>query len=99
MGKKGNAAGKNIPKINPEQLIAKDLQTNRMDMVTPFGSQRYVTGPDGRTTYTTELSPEMDAAKTRMFDQASKGLSHWKAPEKFQGILQALIARNAERIK
>ena len=99
MGKKANASGRNIPQINPQQLIQQDLQANRMDTVTPFGSQRYTTGPDGRTTYTTELSPQMQAAQDRMFALAAKGSQKWNAPEKFGSIMQALINRNSERIK
>lgn len=99
MGKKANASGSNIPRVNPQQMIDQDVRTNRMDMVGPFGSQRYVTGPDGRTTYTTELSPQMQAAQDRMFALAAKGSQKWNAPEKFGSIMQALINRNAERIK
>lgn len=99
MGKKGNAAGKNIPKVDPQKMIAESIRTNRMDTYTPFGSQRYVTTPDGRTEYRTELSPEMQAAQARMFAQAAQGSQKWNMPEKTQGILAALIARNADRIK
>lgn len=99
MGKKASASGRNIPQINPQQMAAESARMNRLDTYTPFGSQRYVTGPDGRTEYRTELSPEMEAAKARMFAQAAQGSQKWNMPEKTKGILDALIARNAERIK
>lgn len=94
MGKKGKKTS--IPQVDPNKLIQQNEQMNRVNISTPFGSQQYVTGPDGRQTLQTSLSPEMQNLFTQQFQRAGAPAAQYHLPEGQSQLLAALLAkRNA----
>lgn len=82
------------PKIDPMQMISLQEKYNRVNTSGPFGSQTYRQGPDGKTEFVTEMSPQMQA----IFDKA-QGVAQ-QATQKYQGhpALQGLIDQYAQRV-
>jgi hypothetical protein len=72
-------------------------QYNRVNTSTPFGSQSYSTGPDGRTQFTTALSPQMQALVDRGMGLAGRDLERFQRPEGMEGLIQALMSRVGNR--
>ncbi len=66
---------------------------NRVNTRTPFGSQTYGTDASGRTTFTTELSPELQALVTRGMGLAGRDLQRYQMPEQANQILANIMAR------
>lgn len=91
MGKKQKQ--KKVPDINPQALIRENSMMNRANVNTPFGSQVYGTGPDGRSTLTTELSPEMKQLVAQQFQRAGQAPAQYHAPQGQNQLLASLLAR------
>lgn len=63
------------PDLNtPGGLIQAQSQANQINEVNPFGSSSYSTGPDGRVTRTTSMSPEETAQLARMNEQRTRAM-------------------------
>lgn len=89
-----------VPKIttpDPQMLIQQQERVNRVNTSGPFGSQTYGTGPDGRTTFTTTLSPQMQALLDRGMGLAGRDQERYRAPEGMEGLIQALMSRVGNR--
>ncbi len=78
---------------NTQQIINDQLRYNRVDTSGPGGSQQYVTGPDGRTTFRTELSPDLQALVTRGMGLAGRDMQRYQMPEQANQILANIMAR------
>lgn len=89
-----------VPKVtapDPMQLIRMQEQYNRVNTSNPFGSQSYGTGADGRTTFTTTLSPQMQALVDRGMGLAGRDMQRYQAPQGMEGLIQALMSRVGNR--
>lgn len=63
------------PDLNtPGGIIQAQSQANQINEVNPFGSSSYSTGPDGRVTRTTQMSPEETAMLARMNQQRERAM-------------------------
>lgn len=63
------------PDLNtPGGIIQAQSQANQINEVNPFGSSSYSTGPDGRVTRTTSMSPEETAQLARMNQQRERAM-------------------------
>lgn len=88
--------GKKPPKIkapDTQAIIRDQIRLNRVDTSSPFGSQRYVTGPDGRTSFQTELSPELQSLVTRGMNLSGRDMQRWSMPDQANQILAQVMAR------
>jgi hypothetical protein len=88
-----------VPPIDPQALIKQNADMNRVNVSTPFGSQMYVTGPDGKQTLQTTLSPEMQALFTQQMAKASAPAAHYSQPAGQSDLLAQLIAQQNARYK
>jgi hypothetical protein len=61
--------------IDPTTVINAQSAANRIDKITPFGSQTYGTGPNGQQTFTTSLSPGMQGLVDRSMQVAQTPLT------------------------
>lgn len=78
---KGAGAMRQIPQVDPQKVIQQEQQLNRLNTYTPFGSQTYETGPDGRTSFNTTLSPEMQSLVSGLLGKAGQSAERYKQPE------------------
>lgn len=91
MGKKKQ---QKLPTIDPAKLIAQNAQMNRVNMSNPFGSQSYVTGPNGQQTLQTTLTPQMQAILDQQIGRAQSGAA---LPEGFNSLLAGAMAKVKSR--
>lgn len=68
--------------IDPNTIIQAQEQANRINRITPWGSQVY--GPNG---LETQLSPAMQKLADKQMSLAGKDLSPLKTPDSF-GVMQ-----------
>ena len=78
----GDDGGTKVPEINPDELISRQAQVNRVNQVTPFGSLTF-SGPD-RNQLNFKLSPQMQ----RLFNQQSA--FGQQATQRARGLLSAI---------
>lgn len=71
MGKKSKPKPPPAPDI--QGMIEHQSRENRVDTSTPFGSQSWSRGPDGRWSTQTSFSPEMQPIFERMLGRAQRG--------------------------
>lgn len=95
MGKKPKQ--QQVPPIDPQALIQQNADMNRVNVSTPFGSQAYVTGPDGKQTLQTTLSPQMQALFNQQLGKASAPAAHYTQPAGQNDLLAKLIAQQNAR--
>lgn len=76
-----------MPKA-PDPAMMIDLQSgaNRTNSVTPYGSSEWVTGPDGRPTQKTSLSPAMQGVSDQMFGNAMTSSQRQQFPVEFENL-------------
>lgn len=96
MGKSSRSTRVSAP--DPAQLMRLQEQYNRVNTSSPFGSQTYSQGPDGRTSFTTSLSPQMQGLVDRGMGLAGRDLERYKPPEGFESIIAALMSRVGNRV-
>lgn len=73
----------------PGGIVQAQSQANQINEVNPFGSSSYSTGPDGRVTRTTSMSPEETATLARLNQQRDRSLGT-------AGATFSQIERNAQ---
>lgn len=81
------------PPIDPNKVIQAQTQANRIGVKTPFGSQQYVTGPNGRDLLETQLTPEMEVIKDRLLGMAGRDTPRYQAPPGTEQILGGIMNR------
>lgn len=86
-----------MPAIDPAALIRMQNMENRVNTSSPFGSQTYGRDAEGRTTFTTSLSPQMQALVDRGMGLAGRDLERFQRPEGMEGLIQALMSRVSNR--
>lgn len=79
----------------PDPAMMIDLQSgaNRTNSVTPYGSSQWVTGPDGRPTQQTSLSPAMQGLSDKMFGNAMTDSQRMQFPTEFENLAAAMAGR------
>lgn len=95
MGKSSRRTQVQAP--DPRQLIQMQERYNRVNTSGPLGSQRYSTGADGRTEYTTTLSPQMQGLLDRGMGIAGRDMQRVNKPEGFDDLVSALMSRLGTR--
>ena len=83
-----------LPKIDPKALIAQNAAMNRVNVSNPFGSQNYVTGPNGQQTLQTTLTPQMQALLNQQIGRAQSGAA---LPQGFENVLSSALSRVQSR--
>jgi len=78
---------------SPTELIAAQEQANRINTFGPGGAQRYGTGADGRTTFTTELSPQMQALFDRGMGMAGQEGQRYNKTPGFDELVATMMSR------
>lgn len=86
------------PTIDPQKLIAQSAAMNRVNVSNPFGSQNYSTGPDGQSTLTTTLSPEMQALLSKQVSRASTDRPDYALPPGFNDLLASAMQKVQSRM-
>lgn len=76
---------------DPKEIIAAQAQANRVNVNTPFGSQTYATGADGRTELNTSYSPEMQALAQRAMSLAGKDSTRYQMPPGMENIMGGIM--------
>lgn len=76
---------------DPKEIIAAQAQANRVNVNTPFGSQTYGTGADGRTELNTSYSPEMQALAQRAMSLAGKDSTRYQMPPGMENIMGGIM--------
>jgi hypothetical protein len=79
------------------QLIQMQERYNRVNTSNPFGSQRYSTGADGRTEFTTTLSPQMQQLMDRGMGLAGRDMQRVQKPQGFEELVAAMMGRLGNR--
>lgn len=79
--------------VDPTQVIQAQEQANRYDINGPFGSQTWGTGPDGKATRTTTLSPQVQGMFDRGFGLASQNLTPLNSSksDEFKGLQNHML--------
>lgn len=95
MGK--SSRGTRVSAPDPRQLMQLQEQYNRVNTSGPFGSQRYSTGADGRTEFTTELSPQLQGLVDRGMGLAGRDQQRYTAPQGMSQLIEALMGRMNRR--
>lgn len=85
------------PAPNPAEIIRAQSQANRVNINTPFGSQQYETGPDGRTSFNTTYSPEMQQLAAQMIQRAGTPSQQYQAPPGSEMILGGIMDKVGKR--
>lgn len=79
-------------------LVDLQAQYNRVGVSTPFGSQRYEVGPDGRSsTLVTDIGPEGRALVARAMGFANTDSNRMGVNPQIDGLAQALMNRVGSR--
>lgn len=86
-----------LPEVKPQELLRQQDMYNRVNIATPFGSQTYSSGPDGRGTYNTQLSPQMQSLIDMKFGQAAKQSTPFQLPEGMAALINALMQKQMTR--
>jgi len=79
--------------VDPTTVIQAQQQANQINRVTPFGSQMYSKGPDGSTTFTTDLSPAMKGLVDKATNVAGTDLKPLSHPQGFDDLQSAMLAK------
>ena len=80
-------------------LVDLQAQYNRVGVRTPFGSQRYEVGPDGRSsTLVTDIGPEGQALVGRAMGFANTDSNRMQVPGQVNDLAQALLNRVGGRL-
>jgi hypothetical protein len=79
--------------VDPKTIIQAQQQANQINRVTPFGSQMYSKGPDGNSTFTTELSPAMKGLVDKATNVAGTDLKPLSHPQGFDDLQSAMLAK------
>lgn len=77
--------------VDPKEIIKAQEQANRVNISTPFGSQRYVTGPDGRSTLETSFSPRMNQLAERAMHLAGQDSTRYQLPPGMEKIMGGIM--------
>jgi len=94
MSSSGSKGGPKPPTpIDPQKIIDAQSAANRIDRITPFGSQSYGKGANGQDTFTTTLSPEMQSLVNRSMTTAQTPLTPLSSPQGMGDLQSALMAR------
>jgi hypothetical protein len=78
---------------DPTRIIQAQTQANRVGVRTPFGSQQYTTGPNGRDVLETTLSPQMQALADSLISRAGQDTQRYQAPPGTEQILGGIMNR------
>lgn len=71
---------------DPKEIIDKEVEVNRFDMVNPYGSTKWTKDPaTGRFTQTVSLADDVEAIRQQQIQRASEGTN--KNP--FEALAQA----------
>lgn len=85
---------------DPQMLIDAQTRANRVNQVGPYGSSTYSTDAEGNATQTSELSPEMEAVRQRVFGMAGQQpqqAQSYQLPQGFDQLMGAVGGRVGER--
>lgn len=88
----GSSAPNPPPAPDPNAIIQAQEQANRINRITPFGSQTY--GPNG---LTTSLSPESQTAFNNVAGMAGHQQQLLSPPQGFGDLQSALMSRVGNR--
>jgi len=88
----GSSAPSPPPSPDPNAIIQAQEQANRINRITPYGSQTY--GPNG---FTTTLSPESQTAFNNVAGMAGNQQHMLSAPEGFGSLQSALMNKVSNR--
>lgn len=91
MSKKGGST--KVPAVNTSQLIRENEAVNRIGVQTPFGSQQYVTGPNGQRILQTSLSPEMQQMMNHQMGRAQQQATPYQLPNGQADLLANVMSR------
>lgn len=83
--------------IDPSTIINAQMSANRVNQITPFGSQTYGTGPNGQSNLTTTLSPEMQSLMTHAMQAAQTPMQRMELPNGYGGLQSAITNRLMQR--
>jgi hypothetical protein len=88
MGSKNKAPQARMPTASElAPLVDLQAQYNRVGVSTPFGSQRYEVGPDGRSsTLVTDIGPEGRALVNRAMGFANTDSNRMEVPGQVNGL-------------
>lgn len=79
--------------IDPTTVINAQANANRINRITPFGSQTYGTGPDGKPTFTTSLSPNMQGLVDKSMSVSQTPLKQLENPTGFGDLQNAYMQK------
>lgn len=97
MGSKAPKAAKLPTASELAPLIDLQAQYNRVGYETPFGSQNYVTNPDGTFTMKTDIGPEGRKLVERAVGIGMTDSNRFGVPDQVNSIASALANRVGER--
>lgn len=89
----GKGSKNKIPTIDTSKLIAENEAVNRVGVETPFGSQHYITTPDGHRVLRTTLSPEAQYMLSQQMNRAQRETVPYQLPNGQNELLANVMAR------
>jgi len=82
---------------SPTELIAAQERANRINTTGPGGTQTYGRDANGQTTFTTELSPQMQALFDRSMGMAGQDSERYNKPQGFDELVASMMSRVSAR--
>ena len=89
----GKGKKNKIPAIDVTKVIAQNEAVNRVGVETPFGSQHYITTPDGHRILKTTLSPDAQYMLSQQMQRANTPNVPYQLPNGQNELLANVLAR------